>query len=52
VVVDPVALALISPPLAICTKMEKLVALKNLIALPKIANEEKEGNKHQGLTAT
>jgi hypothetical protein len=46
VVVDPVALALLSLPLALSTKTKKLVAL-NLIVLPKIVNEEQKGNENQ-----
>jgi hypothetical protein len=41
VAVDLVALALISPPLALSTKTENLVAF-NLIASQKIANKEQK----------
>jgi hypothetical protein len=37
VVADPIALALISPPLALRTKTEELFGLSNPIASPKLA---------------
>jgi hypothetical protein len=51
VAVDPVALALISPPLALSTKTENLVAL-NPIASLKIANENQRQWKNQGQLGT
>ena len=46
--VDPVALVLISRPLALITKTKKLVALKPHCLTKIIANEEQEVNEHQG----
>jgi hypothetical protein len=49
VVVDPVALALISPPLALSTKTEKLVAFKTSLPHQESRNKSKKAmNKHMG----